>query len=240
MAGFNPADFTVAKAKPLPVVLLLDVSLSMGPNDDENAPINVLNRAVDEMVLDFSNNQTNEIEILLSVITFGTEVKLHLPYTVANQVEWTPLKASGMTPMGGAFAMTKAMIEDKDVTPSRAYRPTLVLVSDGGPNDTHWQEHLSSLVNEGRSQKCDRLAMAIGTSADNRVLNKFIEGTEHTVFQAEDASKIKEFFRFVTMSVTSRTVSQNPNIVQTDNSIEQSIERSVTFLDNIEAEDSIF
>ena len=30
MAGFNPANFTVAKAKPLPVVLLLDVSSSMG------------------------------------------------------------------------------------------------------------------------------------------------------------------------------------------------------------------
>ncbi|MEZ9254086.1 MAG: vWA domain-containing protein [Vibrio cyclitrophicus] len=240
MAGFNPADFTVAKAKPLPVVLLLDVSASMGPNENETAPINVLNRAVEQMVVDFSDNQTNEIEILLSVITFGADVKLHLPYTVANQVEWTPLKASGMTPMGGAFAMTKAMIEDKEVTPSRAYRPTLVLVSDGGPNDPHWQERLSSLVNEGRSKKCDRLAMAVGTQADNKVLKKFIEGTEHTVFQAEDASKIKEFFQFVTMSVTSRTVSQNPNLVLPDSSIEQSIEHSGTTFESAEEEDSIF
>lgn len=233
MAGFNPADFTVAKAKPLPVVLLLDVSLSMG-----GTPITELNNAVETMIAEFADNQTNEIEILLSVITFGAEVKLHLPYTVANQVTWSSLQVSGATPMGTAFAMTKAMIEDKNVTPSRAYRPTLVLVSDGGPTD-EWQGHLISLINEGRSQKCDRLAMAIGTSADNQVLNKFIEGTEHTVFQAEDASKIKEFFQFVTMSVTSRTVSQNPNVVQTDNSIEQSI-ASVTSSDNIEEEDSIF
>ena len=234
MAGFNPADFTVAKAKPLPVVLLLDVSSSMG-----GTPIIELNNAVETMIAEFADNQTNEVEILLSVITFGAEVKLHLPYTVSNQVEWSSLEVSGMTPMGTAFAMTKAMIEDKNVTPSRAYRPTLVLVSDGAPTDD-WQEHLSSLVNEGRSKKCDRLAMAIGTDADNQVLNKFIEDTEHTVFQAEDSSKIKEFFQFVTMSVTSRTVSENPNLVQTDNSIEQSIARSVTAFDNIEEEDSIF
>ncbi|OLQ79162.1 tellurite resistance protein TerY [Photobacterium proteolyticum] len=234
MAGFNPADFTVAKAKPLPVVLLLDVSTSM-----RGTPITELNNAVEKMIAEFADNQTNEIEILLSVITFGAEVKLHLPYTVSNQVEWSSLEVSGMTPMGTAFAMTKAMIEDKNVTPSRAYRPTLVLVSDGAPTDD-WQEHLASLVYEGRSQKCDRLAMAIGTGADNQVLNKFIEGTEHTVFQAEDASKIKDFFQFVTMSVTSRTVSQNPNVVQPDSSIEQSIERSVTTFDDTEEEDSIF
>lgn len=234
MAGFNPADFTVTKAKPLPVVLLLDVSTSM-----RGTPITELNNAVKTMISDFSDNQTNEIEILLSVITFGAEVKLHLPYTVANQVKWSSLEVSGATPMGTAFAMTKAMIEDKNVTPSRAYRPTLVLVSDGEPNDD-WQGHLASLVNEGRSQKCDRLAMAIGTKADNQVLNKFIEGTEHTVFQAEDALKIKEFFQFVTMSVTSRTVSQNPNVVQSDSSIEQSIERSVSSLDDAEEEESIF
>ena len=233
MAGFNPADFTVAKAKPLPIVLLLDVSSSMSGNS-----ITELNNAVEIMISDFADNQTNEIEILLSVITFGTEVKLHLPFTVSNQVEWSPLKATGMTPMGTAFAMVKAMIEDKNVTPSRAYRPTLVLVSDGAPTDD-WQEHLSSLVHDGRSQKCDRMAMAIGTGADNQVLNKFIGGTEHEVFQAEDASKIKDFFRFVTMSVTSRTVSQNPNVVQPDSAIEQSIESSTTIFDDQE-EDSIY
>ena len=234
MAGFNPADFTVAKAKPLPVVLLLDVSGSMG-----GTSITELNNAVETMIAEFADQQTNEIEILISVITFGAEVKWHLPYTPANQVVWSSLEANGATPMGTAFAMTKAMIEDKNVTVSRAYRPTLVLVSDGGPTDD-WQDNLARLVNEGRSQKCDRLAMAIGTGADSQVLNQFIDGTEHTVFQAKDASKIKEFFQFVTMSVTSRTVSKNPNKVQSDKFIEKSIDTREISQDNVEEEDSIF
>ena len=45
MTKFNPANFTVAKAKPLPVVLLLDVSSSMGGES-----IKKLNIAVKEMM----------------------------------------------------------------------------------------------------------------------------------------------------------------------------------------------
>lgn len=218
MAGFNPADFTVAKAKPLPVVLLLDVSYSM-----QGEKMDKLNAAVKEMIKDFANAEKNEIEILVSVITFGSEVLLHTPYTSAKDIEWKDLQVTGMTPMGNAFAMAKAMIEDKETTPSTAYRPTLVLVSDGAPTDD-WEQPLRKLVNEGRSQKCDRMAMAIGSEASNVVLNEFITGTDYSVFTAEDASKIQEFFKFVTMSVTTRTQSQNANVVPKPGEIQRKVE----------------
>ena len=147
MTGFNPANFTVAKAKPLPVVLLLDVSSSMG-----GSKIRELNAAAKKMIADFASAEKNEIEIQVSVITFGAGVELHTPYTSAKDIEWQDLQVSGATPMGTAFAMAKAMIEDKETTPSRAYRPTIVLVSDGQPTDS-WQQPLRELVNEGRSQK---------------------------------------------------------------------------------------
>lgn len=218
MAGFNPADFTVAKAKPLPVVLLLDVSYSM-----QGEKMYKLNAAVKEMIKDFANAEKNEIEILVSVITFGSEVLLHTPYTSAKDIEWNDLQVTGMTPMGTAFAMAKAMIEDKETTPSKAYRPTLVLVSDGAPTDD-WEQPLRKLVNEGRSQKCDRMAMAIGSEASNVVLNEFITGTDYSVFTAEDASKIQEFFKFVTMSITTRTQSQNANVVPKPGEIQLKVE----------------
>lgn len=217
MTGFNPANFTVAKAKPLPVVLLLDVSTSMSGDK-----INQLNAAVKEMVSDFAAAEKNEIEILVSIITFGAEVLLHTPYISAKDIEWQDLQVSGATPMGTAFSMAKAMIEDKEITPSRAYRPTIVLVSDGEPNDT-WEQPLRALVNEGRSQKCDRMAMAIGSDASNSVLNQFISGTENKVFTAQDTSQIQEFFKFVTMSVTTRTNSQNANIVPKPEKIEEEL-----------------
>lgn len=223
MAGFNPADFTVAKAKPLPIVLLLDVSYSM-----QGEKMDKLNAAVKEMITDFARAEKNEIEILVSVITFGAEVLLHTPYTSAKDIEWKDLEVTGATPMGTAFAMTKAMIEDKETTPSRAYRPTLVLVSDGAPTDA-WEQPLRMLVNEGRSQKCDRMAMAIGSDASNNVLNEFISGTEYSVFTAEDASKIQEFFKFVTMSVTTRTQSQNANVVPKQEEVQRMVEEQSTY-----------
>ena len=219
MAGFNPANFTVAKAKPLPVVLLLDVSSSMGGES-----IKKLNIAVKEMTSDFASAEKNEVEILVSIITFGAKVLLHTPYTSAKDIEWQDLTVSGSTPMGTAFSMAKAMIEDKETTPSRAYRPTIVLVSDGEPTDS-WEQPLRALVNDGRSNKCDRMAMAIGGAASNTVLNEFISGTENKVFTAQDASQIQEFFKFVTMSVTTRTNSQNANVVPKPEEIEQLVKQ---------------
>ena len=219
MAGFNPANFTVAKAKPLPVVLLLDVSSSMGGES-----IKKLNIAVKEMISDFASAEKNEVEILVSIITFGAKVLLHTPYTSAKDIEWQDLTVSGSTPMGTAFSMAKAMIEDKETTPSRAYRPTIVLVSDGEPTDS-WQQPLRALVNDGRSNKCDRMAMAIGGAASNTVLNEFFSGTENKVFTAQDASQIQEFFKFVTMSVTTRTNSQNANVVPKPEEIEQLVKQ---------------
>lgn len=219
MAGFNPANFTVAKAKPLPVILLLDVSGSMGGES-----IKQLNIAVKEMISDFASAEKNEVEILVSIITFGAKVLLHTPYTSAKDIEWQDLTVSGSTPMGTAFSMAKAMIEDKETTPSRAYRPTIVLVSDGEPTDS-WQQPLRALVNDGRSNKCDRMAMAIGGAASNTVLNEFISGTENKVFTAQDASQIQEFFKFVTMSVTTRTNSQNANVVPKPEEIEQLVKQ---------------
>lgn len=174
--------------------------------------IDNLNKAVEDMLNTFAQEEKMETEILVSVISFGDQVALHVPFTKASQVQWQSLHAGGMTPMGTAIKMAKAMIEDKDTTPSRAYRPTVVLVSDGQPNDS-WEKPLEDFISEGRSSKCDRMAMAIGRDADKKVLKRFIEGTPHDLFYAENAGQLHEFFQRVTMSVTMRTQSKNPNVV---------------------------
>jgi len=204
---FDPKKFTTPTAKPLPVVLLLDVSSSMSGDKIEN-----LNKAVEDMLDTFAQEEKMETEILVSVITFGNQVELQVPYTKASQMQWQGLQANGMTPMGTALKMAKVMIEDKETTPSRAYRPTVVLVSDGQPNDS-WERPLEDFISEGRSSKCDRMAMAIGRDADETVLKRFIEGTPHDLFYAENAGQLHEFFQRVTMSVTMRTQSKNPNLI---------------------------
>lgn len=204
---FDPSKFTVPKAKPLPVILLLDVSSSMNGEKIQN-----LNAAVRDMLGEFRDTATSETEISVAIITFGAEVKLHQPLSGAGDVQWQNLQASGNTPLGVALEMAKAMIEDKDVVPSRAYRPTVVLVSDGQPNDD-WQGPMNEFISQGRSAKCDRMAMAIGMDADEAVLGQFIADTPHQLLRAENAKKIRDAFKYVTMSVSVRTKSQTPNVI---------------------------
>jgi uncharacterized protein YegL len=101
------------------------------------------------------------------LITFGgSQAELNLPLPPAHQLHsFTPLVAQGMTPLGGALSLASEMIEDKDCIPSRAYKPVIVLVSDGYPND-EWQGPFARLVNGERSSKATRFAMAIGADSD--------------------------------------------------------------------------
>jgi uncharacterized protein YegL len=223
---FDPKKFTVTKARPIPVYLLLDVSGSMS-----GAKINTLNSAVGEMLAAFANEEQIETIIEVCVITFGgSAAQTFLPLTRASSIEWKPLEAAGNTPLGSALTLAKGMIEDKSITPSNAYRPTIVLVSDGDPND-QWQEPLRLFVDDGRTAKCDRMAMAIGSKADEQVLNLFIKGTPHKLFTADDASQLHTFFQRLTMTVGARTRSQNPNDVpdpaqfRVDDRISKSVSR---------------
>lgn len=201
---FNPADFVVEEPKSIPVLLLLDVSYSMSGDN-----IDTLNKAVNLMIDSFKKAETMETFIKLSIITFGSSVDLHTKLTEVSNISFSPLSVSGATPMGTALKMAKAMIEDKDIFKGRDYRPTIILLSDGAPTD-NWREPLENFVTSGRTEKCDRMAVSIG-GAGREALDKFIDGCENPLFYAEDASKIVDEFKKITMSVTMRTKSVNKN-----------------------------
>jgi uncharacterized protein YegL len=128
-------------------------------------------------------------------------------------VIWDDYAADGETPMGSAFKIAKQIVEARDAIPSGAYRPTIVLVSDGLPTDNGWEERLDELVSEGRSRKAARMALGIG-EADRKMLTRFL-GDEHSefLFKADQATEIVRFFNFLTMSVAKRSNSLDPNEV---------------------------
>lgn len=223
MALFDPSQFTASKAKPLPVVLLLDTSGSMsldtqGGNSGEKK-IDSLNGAVRRMLGTFTREESQANEFLVSIVTFGGSASVATSPTPASEFTFRDLHAGGLTPFGEAIDVTKRLIEDKEQTPSRAYRPLVVLVSDGVPTDS-WQDRLDNFIGTGRSAKCDRMALGIGQEAyegpGRATLERFIAGTEHQVFEAKDAEEIHKFFRFVTMSVVTRSLSLDPNAVPKD------------------------
>ena len=204
----NPDDFVVSTGKPLPVFLLLDTSGSMRGEKLDN-----LNAAVRTLIGDLSAmSNGGETVVQVAVLSFGP-VALRMPLTDVSSVTWRDLTVTGDTPIGGVLREAKRLIEDRSIVPGRAYRPAVILVSDGHSTDA-WKTAMKEFVGSGRTSKCDRMAMAIGDDADEEMLGAFVAGTSHEVFHAEDASKIHDFFKFVTMSVTTRTQSRNPNEIR--------------------------
>lgn len=206
-------NFTIAVARPLPVIILADVSGSMS----ENGKIGVLNKSIKEMILSFSEAASSRVEIQVAVITFGGEsAKLHQDLISANQCIWTDMVANGRTPMGSAFRLVAELIENKEKIPSRAYTPAIILVSDCKPTTeaVDWHDALNSLLKSERASKAARYALAIGDDADIEMGKAFLADPSGKVFQAHEASDIQRFFRIVTFSVTSRSRNSNPNQIQ--------------------------
>ena len=201
-------EFTGSEARPLPVILLLDSSGSM-----EGDKINILNDAVREMLQSFASEDDISAAIHVGVIQFGRTVGWHQPLLPVEDVinQWSDLTASGKTPLGQALTLLRDSLEDRNIVSSRAYRPTIVLVSDGKPTDD-WGGSMAELLASPRASKAARFAMGIGADADSVILSQFIDTASGSrVFEAHEAGRIQKFFRFITMSVTTRTRSGNPN-----------------------------
>lgn len=190
----------------LPVLLLLDKSSSMSGDK-----IDSLNEAVQKMLEAMKSER--EALIACGAIAFGsaTDTKLILPLTPVEKIEWQELTAGGNTCLGQALDIAKSIVEDKEQMPGSSYKPTVVVVSDGAPND-EWQSPMQRFCHEGRSSKCSRWAMGIAAGADGEaVLRQFVSDSS-LYFTAQDASNIGRFFQAVTMS----TISRAKGITKTD------------------------
>jgi uncharacterized protein YegL len=182
----------------------------------QDQKIETLNHAVERMLRAFAQEDVSVAEINVAIITFGGDsvdldkVAVTLPLCPATRAAFVPLSAAGRTPLGKAFSEAAKLIEDRELIPSRAYAPTIVLVSDGRPTDD-WEEPLSNLISQGRASKAARFALAIGTDESEDVLKKFSSLDDQRIFTASEAEQIRQFFRLVTMSVSMRSRSTNPN-----------------------------
>lgn len=198
-------DFTLSAARPLPVIIMADVSGSMAAD----GKIDALNTALKEMIASFAAEEEGNAEIQVAVLSFGRDVCWSQELEPASQVEWVPLAARGPTPLGMALGEVTAMLNDQNKIKSRAYSPSVILLSDGQPTDD-WEGPLSDFLGSKRAAKAQRFALAIGEDAQEDVLMRFLDNPEARVFRAHEAREIQKFFRWVTMSVTFRSRSSSP------------------------------
>ena len=210
-------NYIKKEGRALPVFILLDVSGSMS-----GEKIETVNVALKEMINSFKKIENPKGIIELCLVTFGgSQANVIKPLSKITDQDLYVLTASGNTPMGMAFEKVAEMIEDKDVVSSRAYTPTIVLISDGNPTDYNaagksveeimsW-DALSKIHSGTRSSKATKLAMGIGNDVDVNILRALINNNEIPVISAKDNNTIQKFFEWVTMSVSVRSVSSNPN-----------------------------
>src|SRR4051794_20547853 len=92
-------DFVQAAPRPLPVIVLADVSGSMAGE----GKIEALNKSLREMIAGFASEEDFRAEIHLAVIAFGGQAWVHIPLQPARQVQWQDMQADGGTPMGAGL-----------------------------------------------------------------------------------------------------------------------------------------
>lgn len=214
------SNYMKKEGRALPVFLLVDVSGSM-----RGEKIETVNVALKEMLNTFKKIENPKGVIELSIIAFGNgNAQVIKPVSKIADLDQFEFTADGNTPMGMAFESVAEMIEDYSIVSRRAYTPTIVLISDGNPTDFvgyyanmpeddiyEWAA-LKKLQNGERSSKATRLAMGIGSDVDMRILKAFINNEEIPVIKARDNDTIAKFFKWVTMSISVRSVSVNPDI----------------------------
>ena len=175
--GLN--SYVAREPRALPIFILADTSGSM-----RGEKINELNLALREMLTALNDVDDIRGKFQLCVIGFGGDVNVLQPLADIDGLQLPELNAAGNTPMGEAFDTVREMIEDRNVVSSRAYAPTIVLISDGIPTDCseeiyHSKEYskwepLNNLHSAERSSKSQRLALGIGADADFGMLKEFI------------------------------------------------------------------
>ena len=184
-----------------PVVLLLDTSSSM-----EGAPIRELRAGVRQFLQETSGDEAASRSVELEVITFDNDARAILPFTpiVNARISDSALQANGMTSMGAALELAyrdladrRRMYRDNGIS---AYRPWVILMTDGGPNDD-WEDKYQKLQQLGDAGKVQYLGIGIGDDADFDTLRMILPAQPGPVKLRE--LRFKAFFRWLTDSMKS-------------------------------------
>ena len=197
-----------------PVILMLDTSGSMS-----GAPLRELREGLTQFLRETSDDETASMSVELEVITFGGEAEIVAPFAPVDVVNNDPpeLDAGGSTPLGEALKLAdselrarRRLYKQKGIS---SYKPWIVLMTDGCPNDD-WKGAAASMKQLGEERRLQYIGIGIGDEADFDTLREILP--EHPGPVKLKGLCFKEFFRWLTdslKSVSASSVAQQDAIV---------------------------
>ncbi|MCQ2379608.1 MAG: VWA domain-containing protein [Victivallaceae bacterium] len=202
MSDYANENLDVTNPAPrCPVVLLLDVSGSMG-----GRPIRELEEGVKQFLDETSNDETASVSVEVEIITFANDAEVAVPFCPVTQAAANPptFTASGCTSLGAAIALADDELRNRRNMYKKngisSYRPWIVLMTDGGPND-EWKEPAASMKSVAETGKLQYIGIGIGDDADFTTLAEIVP--EHPGPVKLKGLRFKEFFRWLTDSLRS-------------------------------------
>ena len=196
-----------------PVVLLLDTSGSM-----DGAPLAELREGLRQFLRETSDDETASMSVELEVITFGGNVNIVAPFAPVSEInDAAPtLAANGTTPMGEAIRLAdqelkarRRLYKNKGIS---SYKPWVILMTDGCPNDD-WEGAAKSMKDLGEQRKLQYIGIGIGEGADFDTLRQILP--QHPGPVKLKGLCFKEFFSWLTdslKSVSASSVAEQDNI----------------------------
>lgn len=197
-----------------PVVLLLDSSSSMA-----GAPIEELQRGVGQFYEELAGDPIARLSAEICVIPFGESVKVIRPFETVMEAAGKPrpwLSAEGPTPMGQAISLGLEEIHRRRSFYRQqghaAYKPWMVLMTDGQPND-EWQAPAASARRLAENGQLVFLGVGIGDGVDLETLRHILPNDAPPLRLR--GLRFKELFRWLSDSlkiVTSGSTTQQRQI----------------------------
>lgn len=191
-------------SRPLHFIWLLDCSSSMGVN----GKIGKLNFAIQEAIPEMQRVALDNpaASLLVRVATFSNGAAWHLEEpTPVGDFTWSDVSVYGGTDMGAAFHLAAQELTTPPMA-ERALRPVLALVSDGQPTDD-WRSGLQAINATPWGKRAVRVAISIGSDADNGMLKQFLDNPELEPFQVGNAKQLVAAVRWAsTVAVRAASV----------------------------------
>lgn len=193
-----------------PLVLVLDVSGSM-----QGDPLKELNDGLKAFQNDISKDTIASSKLEISIITFGSEIEVVQDFALISDFKMPYLKDEGTTKMVDGMKKAFEIIDERKKwykkTGQQYYRPYVVLITDGYPDNDQDIDWLKMQINSYYSSKSLNFWGFGVENADMDLLQNI--GHDGSLIQKLKGIEFVKFFKWLSASMTSVSNSREGDFI---------------------------